>query len=143
MRARMARFLRLLWYWLPVILWATMILSAANDRFSAAETAGWLDRLFGGAPWIVNVTIRKLGHVFVYAVQGLLAWRARRSVTGAMTIVAAVAIADETMQAATITRQGSPFDVFLDICGAFLALACIPAVRAQLAKPEGKRQKAE
>jgi VanZ family protein len=124
----MRRLLRLLSSWLPVILWAALILSAANDQFSDQQTAGWLDRLFGSAPRIVNVVVRKSGHVLAYAVLALLAWRARPSLAGAMLIVIAVAAADESMQAMTHTREGSVFDVLLDASGGLLALA----VRARL-----------
>jgi VanZ family protein len=120
---RMRPLLRFLSSWLPVILWAALILSAANDQFSDEQTAGWLDRLFGSAPRIVNVTVRKGGHVVAYAVLALLAWRARPRLVAAMLIVLAVAITDESMQAMTYTREGSPYDVLLDACGGLLALA--------------------
>jgi VanZ family protein len=136
MRARMRPLLRFLWHWLPVLLWTAMILSAANDRFSDEQTAGWLDRLFGDSPPIVNFTIRKSAHVVVYAVLALLAWRARRSFGIATLIVVGVAMTDEAMQAATIMRGGSPFDVLLDSCGGLFGLLCVPTVRTQLRKPK-------
>ena len=124
--------LRFLKGWLPVILWAAMILSAANDEFSEANTRGWLDRILGGVPQIVNIVARKGGHIVAYAVLALLAWRAHRTVFIALFVAIAVAITDETMQALTVTRAGSPYDVLLDSCGALLALTCVPTVRARL-----------
>ena len=55
--------LRLLKLWLPVVLWAAVILSAANDQFSTAHTQGWLTRLFGDLPPIANHVFRKGGQV--------------------------------------------------------------------------------
>ena len=121
--------LKLLSRWLPVILWTAMILSAANDRFSERQTSGWLERTFGVAmPEVVNVLMRKSGHVVAYAVLALLAWRAQRSLGIALAIAFAVSVADETMQAMTVTREGSPWDVLLDTCGGALALAVVAKI---------------
>lgn len=125
--------LRFLNAWLPVVLWAALILSAANDEFSNANTHGWLERIFGALPPIANTVFRKGGHLVGYAIQALLAWRARRSFALALLIAVGVAIVDESMQSMTLTREGSPYDVLLDACGALLALLCVPAVRARLA----------
>ncbi|HEX8409387.1 MAG TPA: VanZ family protein, partial [Thermoanaerobaculia bacterium] len=89
--------------WLPVILWAALILSAANDRFSDQQTGGWLERLFGRLPPEVNVFVRKGAHVGEYAVLALLAWRARKTIVTPLIIALAVACADETLQAMTVT----------------------------------------
>jgi VanZ family protein len=43
-------------------------------------------------------------------------------------------VTDETLQALTITRGGSPYDVLLDTCGALLALLCLPSVRRRLTR---------
>jgi VanZ family protein len=124
--------LRVVKLWLPLIVWAAIILSAANDEFSNDNTRSWLERIFGDVPQIVNVVFRKSGHVVAYAILGLLAWRAQRTFGGALLIVLAVSIADETLQSTTLTREGSPYDVLLDTCGALLALTVVPAVRARL-----------
>lgn len=125
--------LRFLKAWLPVILWAALILSAANDEFSEPTTRGWLERFLGNVPKAVNGLIRKGGHIAAYAILGLLAWRAHRTLFMALFVAIAVAITDETMQSLTLTREGSVFDVLLDACGALLALLCVPAVRERLA----------
>ena len=126
--------LRFLKAWLPVVLWTALILSFANDEFSEANTRGWLDRILGDAPKIVNTIIRKGGHIAGYAILGLLAFRAHRSFFVALFVAMAVAVTDETMQAMTLTREGSPFDVILDTCGALLALLFVPAVRTRLSR---------
>lgn len=124
--------MRFLSLWLPVVLWATLILSAANDQFSDKKTEGWLDRLFGRVRPEVNALMRKSAHVGEYAVLSLLAWRARRTWVAPLLICLLVASADETLQAMTITRTGSPADVALDMCGAVAALIVVPAARARL-----------
>jgi len=122
--------MRTLKNWLPVIVWAAIILSAANDQFSDEQTAGWLESIFGMAmPRAINVILRKSGHVLAYAVLALLAWRAHRTNAVAMIVALTVSIADETLQAVTATREGSPFDVLLDASGAALALLALAWVR--------------
>lgn len=125
--------MRLIRQWLPVVLWAAIILSAANDRFSDAQTGGWLERLFGRVPPEVNVLMRKTAHVAEYAVLALLAWRARRTFMTPMLITLVVSSADETLQGMTVTRTGTPKDVALDLLGAAIALTCAFAIRARLA----------
>lgn len=124
--------MRFLKAWLPVILWAALILSAANDRFSEKQTGGWLERRFGRLPPEVNVLVRKGAHVAEYAILALLSWRARRTVVTPLLICLGVAIADETLQAMTVTRSGSPWDVVWDMSGAILALTFVPGARARL-----------
>lgn len=107
--------------WLPVVIWAAIILSAANDRFSDEETAGWLERSLGvGLPRAVNFALRKSGHVLSYAILALLAWRAHHRLGVVLAVALTVAVTDETMQAMTLTRDGSAFDVLLDTSGALL-----------------------
>jgi VanZ family protein len=124
--------MRFLKAWLPVIVWAALILFAANDALSNDTTAGWLERLFGSPPPALNFLLRKTAHVVEYAILALLAWRAHRTFVIPLTVVLVVAIADETLQSQTALRTGNPFDVLLDLCAAMLALIAVPAVRALL-----------
>ena len=124
--------MRALSLWLPVVLWAAIILSAANDRFSDERTGSWLDGTFGRVRPEVNALIRKSAHIAEYAILALLAWRARRTWVTPLLICLAVAIADESMQAMTATRTGSVWDVMLDMCGAVGALTFLPGARARL-----------
>lgn len=127
--------LRFLKAWLPVVIWAAVILSAANDSFSDDHTRHWLERTLGrDLPEIVNVVVRKGGHVLAYALLGLLAWRAHRTLFVALLVAFVVASIDETLQAQTLTRGGSVFDVLLDTSAALLALMLVPAVRARLSE---------
>ena len=118
--------------WLPVVLWAALILSTSNDAFSAGETGTFLDRLFGRPmPYVVNVLFRKCAHLAGYGILGALAFRANRRLAVAFGVVLLVATADEYSQGLTLTRSGSPWDVLLDLTGAALAVIVFPAVRAR------------
>ena len=115
--------MRVLKLWLPVVLWAAVILSAANDQFSAGNTEGWFERIFGrDLPYAAHVAIRKMAHLVEYGILGALAWRADRRAAVAIGIAVLVAIADESIQASTLTRTGSPWDVALDAAGAAIAV---------------------
>ncbi|HEY0156550.1 MAG TPA: VanZ family protein [Thermoanaerobaculia bacterium] len=125
--------MRLLKLWLPVALWAALILSASNDSFSADETGGFLARLFGGEiPFVVHYAIRKGGHLVAYGILGALAFRANRRLAVAFVVVLLVAAIDETNQGMTRLRTGSVWDVLLDLAGAALAIIAVPAARARL-----------
>jgi VanZ family protein len=130
--------MRFLKFWVPVLLWAALILSAANDRFSDKNTEELLLRLFGPLPPVVNYVVRKSAHILEYSVLALLSWRARRTFVTPLLIVLAVACTDEILQATALTRSGSPADVLLDTCGALLALLCLPSVRRHIASSRGR-----
>lgn len=131
--------MRFLSSWLPVALWIAIILSAANDQFATQETAGWLERLLGDSMHLAaNWMLRKAGHLVSYGILALLTWRAGRSVAVALLLSLAVAVTDETMQAMTISREGSVYDVLLDLCGALLALLLLPSVRQRMRARKGE-----
>ena len=135
--------MRLFKLWLPVVIWAAIILSASNDAFSADETGSFLERLFGRPmPWIVNVAIRKGGHLLAYGILGALAHRANRRLAVAFGVVLLVAAADEFSQGLTLTRTGSPWDVLLDLAGAALAIIVFPAARARLSSRRNAARRA-
>jgi VanZ family protein len=101
--------------WLPVVLWAAVILSSANDSFSAARSGGSFRFLFGrDLPYPIHVALRKSVHIAAYGILGLLAWRAHRGIVVPVAIALAVASADETLQSFTSMRTGLFADVVLD-----------------------------
>ena len=105
--------------WIPVILWAAVILVAATDTFSASRTRDWLDFLYGGeAPEAANFVVRKLAHVVEYAILGALSWRASGRASTALLVALAVAGTDEFRQSLSAQRTGTPWDVALDLVGA-------------------------
>lgn len=114
---------RFLTHFLPFLAWTALILSASNDAMSSRNTGHFLGALFGwlspGALAIVNFIIRKLTHVIVYGIEGVLATRAigGNRVAG-IAIACAVAITDETLQSTTMLRTGNAGDVLLDTIAA-------------------------
>ena len=106
-----------------MVIWAAVILSASNDSFSSTESARILARILGDpVPYALNVIIRKLGHVIAYGILGALAWRADRRMKVAFAIGLLIAALDEGKQAMTMTRTGTPWDVMLDLFGAWLGV---------------------
>jgi VanZ family protein len=118
--------MRLAKLWLPVLIWAAIILSASNDSFSSDESREWLETIFRREfPEAVNFAVRKAGHVFFYGVLGALAFRADRRVQGALGIVLLVASIDEYRQSLSLARSGTGWDVLLDLCSALLVILLI------------------
>ena len=114
--------MRALKQWLPVALWAGLILSSSNDNFSAQQSGGVLSSLFGEIPYVLHVALRKATHLVVYGILGWLAWRADRRWALALAVAVSVAAADEWMQSRALNRTGTPWDVLLDAVGAALAI---------------------
>ena len=138
-----------LWYWLPVLVWMSVIFSASGDRMSFEHTAGiigpfvhWLfPQLSDDAVHAVVFTVRKCAHLTEYAVLACLLWRALRKPPGpnarswqwseaglAVTLAALYAASDEIHQAFVPSRQGSVVDVLLDTIGAAIGLLCLWAI---------------
>ena len=110
--------MRLVKQWLPVLLWAGLILSSANDDFSATQTGGWLHAIFGEVPHAAHVAFRKTAHVLAYGLLGALAFRADRRWLIALGMTLLVAGTDEWLQSRTAQRTGTPWDVALDLAAA-------------------------
>jgi VanZ family protein len=136
----MLRFFR---YYLPPLILAAIILSAANDRLSSEETGQTLVSILGAflqaslhpdAYEALNFVMRKTAHLTEYGLLAALAFRALRVEqrgwrfgwgAGALSYVIAVASADEWLQSRTLLRTGTPADVVVDACGAIVALLVI------------------
>jgi VanZ family protein len=115
--------MRLLKLWLPVVVWAALILVLSSDALSWRTTEGWLERpLSSPLAYLANIVVRKAGHIFEFSVLAWLAYRASGRFGVAMYVVLFVACLDETRQSFTATRTGSPWDVILDTSSAFLLL---------------------
>ena len=127
--------------WLPVVLWAGLILALGQGAFSAYATGSRIVPLlqFLGlskqTAVRVHLSMRKGAHVGEYAVLGGLADRALAPGVGPPAAVGAAAIAlvvaglDESLQARTRERTGSPRDVALDVVGAGLGIAAARRLR--------------
>src|SRR5438876_8177841 len=138
---KVVRFVR---YWMPAIIWMTVIFLGSTDMLSAEHTSRflvpflrWLDpQISLAALAAIQTVIRKLGHLTEYAILAMLLWRALRSGTrwqmkmSILFLVAALASAifaasDEFHQSFVPSRTASPTDVMIDICGALVGLlAC-------------------
>jgi VanZ family protein len=135
-------------WWLAVGLWIAVVLGFSSDRFSAESTSRFLAPL---VHWIfpaisaetqqlLQFLTRKGAHAFEYAVLAALAYQALRQSSNpwrsaglALALVVAVAVTDETRQAFSAARTGSPIDVSIDVAGGTTALLLLVGIgrRAQ------------
>lgn len=128
-------------YWLPLLIWISVIFVGSTNLMSAEHTSRfvvpfllWLKP--GMSPqtiWLILIAARKCAHVTEYAVLSLLLWRALRAVPilhkKALTVFGVVmvgcalfAASDEFHQIFVKSRTPSVRDVLLDIAGAILGL---------------------
>lgn len=129
-------------YWLPVLVWMTVIFGASADRNSHEHSQHifrpillWLfphltDQEFENIHWV----LRKCAHLTVYAVLGLLIFRALSHsqtglakwswprVGGTLLIVFLYAATDEYHQSFVPGRTALLSDVFIDTSGATAGL---------------------
>lgn len=113
--------------WLPVAGWAGLIflLSAQPDlRFLPDDDADFL--------------MRKIGHMGVFGILALLAWRAlagtttrRRPWAWAFAITVLYAASDELHQGLVAGRGPSAVDVGIDAFGAIVAIVVITFIRTR------------
>ena len=96
--------------WLPFVLWAGVIFA-----FSAVPSLGT-----GLGTW--DLVLRKLAHVYEYALLGFLLARAVRRPAVAVVLAAAYAVTDEIHQTFVEGRHGAPRDVAIDTVGALLGV---------------------
>jgi hypothetical protein len=134
----MRRFLK---YWLPLLIWLSVIFVGSTSVMSTEHTSRYIvpfllrlrPGMSPGAIWIIHVLVRKCAHITEYTVLALLLWRALRSISSLRTktsIVfgvvllgcALVAASDEFHQTFVKSRTPSVRDVLLDIGGGFLGL---------------------
>jgi VanZ family protein len=136
------RRVNLIRYWLPVVIWAAIILQASGRRFDAPHTTSLFQNIFealglqfsAGTLFVIDHMARKAAHLTEYGILTALSFRAVREdrrgfalrwAAIAFAITVCVASTDETLQSFTPTRTGTPWDVLLDSCGATVALLMI------------------
>jgi VanZ family protein len=115
--------------WLPAVAWAGLIFAFSaqpNLRFVPDEGLDFL--------------VRKAGHMAVFGILALLAWRAvattaawRRPWAWALALAVLYAITDEFHQGFVAGRHPSPVDVGIDATGALIAVATVTVARARRA----------
>jgi VanZ family protein len=131
-------------FWLPVMLWMTLIFSASSDSHSYEHSSHFVEPLLR---WLfpkmspvhieeIHHLIRKCGHLTEYAVLALLLWRALNQlknlppwswpkVLGALLILSLYAASDEFHQRFVPTRTARVSDVFIDITGGAVGLLAL------------------
>lgn len=118
--------------WLPAVAWAALIFA-----FSAQPDLRFLPDQG------IDFVVRKIGHMGVFGILALLAWRAlavtstlRRSWAWAIVLTVIYAITDELHQGA-IGRHASAVDVGVDAIGAVLAVAAVHVLRSKWGRVRG------
>lgn len=129
-------------YWLPVFIWLGMIFVGSTNLLSTEQTSRfvvpflqWLKPdISAEALAQIHFVVRKLGHIFEYAILAMLLWRAVRGGTNlrmsmsfvfaAVWLVCAIfATSDEFHQSFVSSRTAASSDVLIDVCGATVGLA--------------------
>jgi VanZ family protein len=143
---------RFLFYWLPPIVWAAIVLSASTERFSSAHSDLWLltlsdllkHPLATATREMLNFFMRKGAHLFDYGLLAALTFRALRGgrepwnmrwSVQAIAIAAFVASIDEIHQTFVPSRTGTWHDVVIDTAGAAVAQILIRAAQVLLFRP--------
>ena len=142
----MRRFVR---YWMPLIIWMTLIFLGSTDVLSAEHTSRflipflrWLDpEISWAALRSIQILVRKIGHLTEYAILAVLVWRAltgsnwksSRAFTASLAACALFAASDEFHQSFVPSRTSSIHDVMIDICGALIGLAICVALTSRKA----------
>ncbi len=124
-----------------LLIWIAFIFFLSSGQASAAQTSRFIRPLLDlflsslALPEtidLIHAGIRKLAHLFIYAVAGILAIRAFRGsmpqpttvqTLSALSLVLLVATIDEINQSFDPTRTGSPFDVAIDLAGGIIGVA--------------------
>jgi VanZ family protein len=138
-RFRVRRYWRLLLYWLPVVLWMSLIFTASSDQGSfqrssrlIAPIVRWLyPSIDEHTLFQIVFVIRKCAHVTEYGILALMVWRARvkplpatpltwewRIGGEALWVAVFYATTDEFHQTFVSSREGCLRDVAVDSSGA-------------------------
>ncbi len=120
--------------WLPAIAWATgiFVLSAQQDLVFVPDRG-------------LDLVVRKIGHAVVFAILGLLIWRALATMTPvarsttAFLLAVGYAATDELHQAYVATRHASVVDVVIDAAGVVIGIAVLVAYRSRQFRLAGRR----
>jgi len=147
-----SRFLR---RWLPVVIWAVVVLYASTNAGSTAKTASFLRPIlmwfFPDLPPIdlreVNFLVRKTAHILQFFIFALLLWRAARVepplrigdrllVAWVVGISGVVAGLSEGIQIFSRFRGASLGDFLLDMTGVMLALMLVFLTKKLTRDPE-------
>ncbi len=130
-------------YWLPVLVWMSLVFIGSTDVMSAKHTSRFIEPmlrfLYPGISeeWIghIHLVIRKCGHLSEFGAFCLLVWRALRKpvcpdprpwdtrlAVRAILLAMLYAASDEFHQSFYDSRGSSVSDVMIDTTGATLAI---------------------
>lgn len=127
-----------------MLAWLVVVFGLGGAGFSSDHTSRFLGPFLqwllpDWKPWEIRTIlfwIRKLAHVFEYAVTALLAfralaltrpaWRPWQHAAPALLLVMVVGTTDEVRQSYLTTRTGTVSDVALDTAGGVLGVALAP-----------------
>lgn len=145
-RTRGARLRDLAEWWLPVLVWITVIYGGSTDAFSTKRTSRftrpfllWLKPdISEEAIEFAQLCVRKTYHAVEYGILTLLLWRARyrwrpserrawsrEHALAAWSLALAYAVSDEFHQSFVASREGSARDIAVDAAGAFVSLVAL------------------
>jgi len=132
-------------YWLPPILWASVVSIFSSDNFSSDKTSPLFLPFFQwflphATPEVIqslHFLIRKLGHFTAFFVLAMLLYRALRGGRGphwqlrvaawTLGVVLLYSVADEVHQRFVPSRSGAWSDSLLDFFGGCCAVALLYA----------------
>lgn len=140
-----SKFKAFLIFWLPVLVWMTVIFSGSSDSHSSVHSSRIIEPL---CHWLfpnmsqahvedVNLVIRKCAHLTEYAILALLIWRALHlsknnlptwswpKVGGTLLIIFLYSASDEIHQSFVPTRTAQFSDVVIDTSGAAIGLLAL------------------
>jgi VanZ family protein len=146
-------------FWLPVLLWMTVIFSASADAHSYQHSSlfvepflRWLfPRMSQDHIEAIHHLLRKCAHLTEYAVLALLVWRALHQsknslpawswpkIGGVLLVVFLYAATDEFHQAFVPTRTPLVSDVFIDTAGGAVGLLVLWFAHHFCGRPQKKK----
>ena len=115
----------------------------------SGQESGWvLSLLLHLLPWLTDHIVRKAAHFTEFAVLGVLSeplgrgpgLTRRTAAWFSLSVCAAAALSDETIQLFVEGRAGSVPDVWLDIAGAAFGLLLAALFRAVMRRKEAVRR---
>lgn len=99
------------WRWVVLLAWMGAIFYVSGTPSNEIPDFG-----------IVDLLVKKGGHVLAYAILAVLAYRATGSYRVALLIAVLYALSDEAHQLFVAGRNGQPLDVLIDTVGAVVGL---------------------
>ncbi|MDH5163684.1 VanZ family protein [Heyndrickxia oleronia] len=122
-----------IWWAIAIILCVIIYCFTASPESAGSNTQDWIERvtgLNGGAAEVLNFIIRKLTHICIFGLLGILLYFAFRKnkLFFAWFLTTLFAASDEYHQSLVPNRTASVTDVLLDSGGALLAILIVKQI---------------